>query len=231
VKGRLRLVLIVLACAAGAAEARVHFFRAHVHPRLQAGRLAIGKVVLLPPEIEFMRVGVKGPEGNSTESDQLARSLYSVLASELAARGVTVLPNPMASATSEAKYAIANLQARYDSVRTQVSRKPTRVDDGHVTLGDGVATFEPAHGADALVLVRGAATQATKAKTAALLIGFGAVSSFQGDIGFVDARTGEVLVWTRINRLGDVSQDPADRLVNCTRNALRDVPLPAPAAR
>jgi hypothetical protein len=224
---RLQLALIGLICAVGAAAARVH-----VDPKLQASSVTIGKVVLLPPEIEFMHVGVKGPESNSTESDQLAGSLYSVLASELTARGVTVLPDPMAAAaTDEAKYAIAKLQSEYDSLRIQLNRKPKRVDDGHITLGDGVATFEPARGADALVLVRGTATQATKAKTAAILIGFGALSGFEGDIGFVDARTGDVLAWTRINRRRDVSNDPNDRLLHCTREALRDVPLPVPAAR
>jgi hypothetical protein len=224
---RFQLALMVLICAVGAVAARVH-----VDPKLQASRVAIGKVVLLPPEIQFTRIGVKGPESNSTESDQLAGSLYAVVASELTARGVTVLPNPMAAAaTDEAKYAVAKLQSEYDSLRIQLDRKPRRVDDGHITLGDGVSTFEPARGADALVLVRGTATQATKAKTAAILIGFGALSGFEGDIGFVDARTGDVLAWTRINRWRDVSNDPNDRLLHCTREALRGVPLPVPLAQ
>jgi hypothetical protein len=171
----IQLTFIIPVFVAGAPGARVH-----VDPKLQASRVAISKVVLLPPEIQFKRVSVKGPESNSAESDQLADSLYAVVASELTARGVTVLA---AAATDESKYAIAKLQAEYDSLRIQLDRKPKRVDDGHITLGDGVATFEPARGADALVLVRGTAIQATKAKTAAILIGFGALSSFNGDIG------------------------------------------------
>jgi hypothetical protein len=171
---------------------------------------------------------MKGAEGMPAEADQLAAGLYSALAKELAARGVEVLPNPITAATTdEARYAVADLQAKYDNVRAQLRKKPIRVDQGHLTLGDGVAAFKPGSGADAFVMVRGFAVKATSARQAALLIGFGAASGFAGDIAFVDARTGDVLAWTRITRNADVSQDADQRLARSARDALRDIPFPA----
>jgi hypothetical protein len=223
---------LALLSALGAASGRVQFFPTHVHPKLKSGQAAIHRVVILPPLIEFNRLSLKGPEGMPDQSDRLAENLYAVLAKEFAARGVEIAPNPIAAATDEQKYAVANLQAKYDNVRVQLRKKPYRVEEGHLTLGDGVSAFGPAKGVDAIVLVRGAAVQATKGKKAAVVIGMGALSGFQGDVGLVDARTGDVLAWGRINeRWHDVSTSAADRLTPCTREALRDVPLPVAAAK
>jgi len=56
----------------------------------------------------------------------------------------------VAAATNEEKYAIANLQAKYDNIHVQLAKKPKRIDNGQLSLGDSVAAFEPARGADAL---------------------------------------------------------------------------------
>jgi hypothetical protein len=230
VKHRLPLLLVILLFAVGQGEAAIQLYRLHLNPKLTAGQTPIRKVIVLPPEIQFNRLGMKGLEGMSAESDQLAATLYSVLVNELTARGVEVFPNPMLTATtSEAKYRVADLQAKYDNIRVQLRKKPSRIEDGRLSMGDGVAAFEPANGTDAIVLVRGSGTQVTPAKTAAVVIGFGAIPSFQGDIVFVDARTGVVLAWAPLSRLGDVTKQTSDRLERSTREALRRIPLPIPA--
>jgi hypothetical protein len=124
---------------------------------------------------------------------------------------------------------LAGIAAKYNNVLVQLRRKPNRVDKGTLTLGGGVASFEPAKDADALVLVRGSATSASPGKKATVFIGIGALSSFHGDISFVNARTGDVLAWTRISRQADVSKDAINRLAGSARTALRDIPLPVPA--
>lgn len=230
-KNRLRLFVLLL-CAVGVLSARIQFYRAHIHPNLQNAKVTIRKAVLLPPLITFTKLGMKGAEGMSAESERLAGDLYSLLAKELTARGVEVVPDPMAAAvTPEAKYAIANLQSRYDTLRLQLKKKPQRVDKGQASLGDGVAAFAPAAGADVLVFVRGTAVKATAARKAAILIGHGAWSRFEGEVGFIDAKSGEVLAWTRINRTRDLSEDAGSKLEKNVSDDLSDIPLPIPGAK
>jgi hypothetical protein len=77
------------------------------------------------------------------------------VAAELAQRGVEVLPDPLSNARDDAaRYAVADLQARFDNVAVQVRKKPTHVDKGAFTLGDRVAKFEPGAPADVLVFLR-----------------------------------------------------------------------------
>jgi hypothetical protein len=208
------------------ATAAVRFLSTRVNSKLKKQQVAIHKVFLLPPLLQFNRLGMKGAEGMTPESDRLAATVSSVLTSEFTQRGVEVLSNP--APAEDAGNAIAGLQAKYDNVSVQLRRKPYGVDDGRYTLGDGVAVFTPAKGADAIVAVRGAALQATEAKSIAIIVGMGAVSSFRGDIAFIDAHTGEILAWTQFGKMGDMSQNPADRLVATMRNALRLIPLPLP---
>ncbi len=226
-----RLILPVLAAlaVAGAIEARVQFFRPYIHPKLKSGQVVLRRVVILPAEVQFNRIGMKGPEGMPDAAESLAAGLYSVLATELGERGVEIRPNPVtATTTDETKYATADLQAKYDSLRTQILRKSSDVEQGRFSLTDSVSTFEPGKGADAILLIRGSATLATSGKMAALVIGYGAVSGFTGDMSFIDAHNGDVLAWAKFSRTGDVSQDTGNRLMHCTLEALHDVPLPTP---
>jgi hypothetical protein len=221
---RIGIVTLVLLCTTGVATGRIYFYRAHLHPKLLKHQTAIHKVVILPPLLSYMQVGMKGVDSMTPEAEQLTEKLFSIVESELTARGVEPYRAP---AGDEHKFAIADLQAKFDSVRVQVTRRPSRVDQGRISLGDVVAAFAPAKGADAIAMVRGTAVKATAAKIA-IGLGMGAMSGFQGEIALIDARTGELLAWTRVLRSGDVSRKSRESVADSVRNALRDVPLPIP---
>jgi hypothetical protein len=228
-KRALSLSLAAIALAACAREARAQWPR--VNEKLKARKVIIRKAVLLPAQVAFNKVGTRGPEGGTPEADQIGASLYSAVSKELSRRGVEVLPNPLEEAKSDAaKYAVANLQARYDSVGVQVRRKPDRVAKGRFTLGDQVAKFEPGAAADALVFIRGAGLILTSARRAiALATGnWFLMSQFFGEVAFVDAKTGEVLVFVRFTLYRDATRKSDERFSQSLRRALRDVPLPLP---
>jgi hypothetical protein len=207
----------------------------HVNEKLTAGRVVIHQAVLLSAEVKFERIGTRGSEGSITEADQIAAAFYSSVAKELALRGVNVLPNPLDQARDDAaRFAIADLQAKYNNVATQVRRKPNRVAKGRFTLGDRVALFEPGAAADVLVFMRGAGYLPTPGRNAISLAtwGFAGVGpGFRGEIAFVHAKTGEVLVFLRFFRRRDMTKDADDRFAQSVREALHDVPLPMPPPR
>jgi len=210
-----------------AADARIQAWAARIHPSLKSGQIVIRKVVILPPQIDFTSVSMKGSQGMPAESDRLAEAFSAALAKELSARGVQVSANATnAPVTDQAKYALADIQSKYDNIRVQLRRKPLRVDRGQMTMGDVIAGFAPAKGCDAVVLVRGTAIKATRFKSVAMVVGLGALSGFQGDVALVDPRTGDVLVWARVLRTRDLSERPDERLGNCIRDALAEVPFP-----
>jgi hypothetical protein len=85
------------------------------------------KAVVLPAVVDYHTVSLTGVKGGTEKIDPIANSLYAAVSKskELSLRGVEVFPNPLETAKTDAeRYAIADLQARYDSVRLQLRKKP-----------------------------------------------------------------------------------------------------------
>jgi hypothetical protein len=219
--------LVWIACARDARGAWPY-----VNKKLTSKSVIIRKAVLLPAQVAFSKVGVKGTEGGLPQGEQLGESFYAAVSKEMALRGIEVLPNPLEQAKDDAaKYAIADLQARYDNVRVQVRKRPGRVEKGQVTLDDRVAKFEPGAAADILVFIRGTGTVLTPGRKAIGLATwnwFSLMSQFRGEVTFVDAKTGEVLAFLRFMDDRDMTQKSDERFRRSLREALHDVPLPLP---
>ena len=195
-KRTLWLLLAALLWITCARDARSEWPR--VNKKLEAKSVIIRKAVLLPALVAFRKVGVRGTEGGLPQGEQLGESFYSAVSRELVLRGIEVLPNPLERAKDDAaRYAIADLQARYDNIRVQMRKKPGGVEKGQVTLDDRVAKFEPGAAADILVFIRGTGTALTPGRKAVGFaawnwVGFGMLSQFHGEVTFVDSKTGEV---------------------------------------
>jgi hypothetical protein len=203
-----------------------------INGRLASKRIVLRKALVLPAQITFAKVSAKGSEGGISEGDQIARSFYDAVIAELAQRGVEVLPDPLTTAKDDAaRYAVADLQARFDNVALQVRRKPIHVEKGEFTLGDRVAKFEPGAAADVLVFLRGTGQTLTPARMAIAVATGNGATQFRGDVTLVDAKTGEVLAFLRFNRSRDMTQKTGERFAQNMRRALHDVPLPMPPAR
>jgi hypothetical protein len=200
--------------------------RPRISGQLASGQVAIRKALVLPAEVSFNKVGVKGSDGGIPEGDRIAEKLFLSVCEQLRARGVEVLPDPRAATDDRARYALADLQARYDNVAVQIRRKPPRVDKNGFTLGDGVAKFEPGTAADVLVFLRGTGGSASRARQAMALAGVGGLSEFRGEVAIVDARTGAVLAFVRFIRARNMTQNTEERLAKNIQDALHDVPLP-----
>ena len=204
---------------------------AKVNKKLTAKQVAIHKVMLLPAGLAFNKIGTRGPEGGTPEGDRLASSFQSALAKELSSRGVEVLPIPPVQADDDvARYALADLQAKYNNVDVQLQKKPGRVRNGQITLGDLVAKFEPGASADALVFIRGSAqvpTAGRKAVGVAVGLGVGIWSGiaaeFSGEIAFVDSKTGEVLAFIEFQREANMTEQTDERFAESLSEALQKV--------
>ncbi len=183
-------------------------------PDLKSGKKSIKNVLILPPETTLVKSGMKGSEPLVAESQAWGSGLSSVVAHKLSAKGFHVLEDPFTTAAldqnPDLKYALADLQARYDKLQVLLQKKPKDVRKGRFTLGDEVANFSPGAAADVLVFARAKGVLPTTGlKTFVVLTGMGITYSHASvDISIVDAQTGTVLYFAKPGINGNFVGNP-----------------------
>jgi hypothetical protein len=169
------------------------------NPDLQSHKKVVRAVLILPGQANVVKSGVKGNEPMVEESQALGNGLTAEITDAMTGVGCTVVPNSFTDESldqnPDLKYALADLQGRFDKVWIQVAKKPKDIRTGRYTMGDEVANFSPGAAADALVFVRGEEAIFTGGKK---LLGVlaGAYVPSQAmvmRVAIVDAQSGTVL--------------------------------------
>ncbi|HXQ26506.1 MAG TPA: hypothetical protein VN822_08890 [Candidatus Acidoferrales bacterium] len=206
-----RAAILLLAIASGASFAKAQF----AHPDLKSGKIVVHKVLILPAQATVTKSGMKGSEGLIEESRIVENALPGLISQALQSKGCTVLDNVLAPAALEKdpdlKYAVADIQGRFETIHAHVEQKPKDVRTGRYTLGDDVANFSPGAAADALVFTRASGVLTTGGKKAfAVVVGGNASDFVVMDITVVDSQTGNILFYTdaisRGNFVGDTGR-------------------------
>jgi hypothetical protein len=176
------------------------------NPKLDSGEKSIIRVCVVPIEAEWAKVGIKAREGMAKEADEWTNKMEAVvlgLVREAGAETFPALPDPE-HATEAAKQTVLQVSQKYDTVATQLHRKPKEVRKGRYTLGDEVALLPCSAKADALLFLHSSGSILTGGKKAfGMLVGGQSSSTARLYMAFVDAKSGEVLAFTTIMRAGD----------------------------
>ena len=222
------LFSLIALCAPNAAA--VSRAKQYLHPKVKSREYSIKSVLIVPPRVELMRLGIKGSEGMSKESDALAEMLLGMVVKQLEDRKVRILPNPFGQETlakdEELAATLARVQGRYDSVATQLHKKPKDVQKARFSLGDEVANLGPARNADALVFLRGSGNVLTGGKKA-----FGWLVTGQTRnmltfyVSFVDSKTGELLCIMTVFAMGDYAGKPDKTMGKTLTKSFSKLPL------
>jgi hypothetical protein len=196
---------------AGAAPERVHWsFRIlrdpvasalasdFVHPRLK--EVGIRSVVVLPAKVEESSTGIVGTAGIGKDANDAAAYMVATVSTALSNRGLAV-DSPFAEealkGNDELRYALADVQRRFDDVAAQLFKHDKDVRKGRFTLGDSVAVLNTKGTADVLVIVRAIGHKETKGKafmTGGLLgMALSGKTTFQSRVALVDAKNGDIL--------------------------------------
>jgi hypothetical protein len=168
-------------------------------PDLQSRKKVVRTVLILPGQANVVKSGVKGNEPMVEESRALGAGLTTEVTNFMTGVGCTMPPNSFSDANldqnPDLKYALADLQDRFDKVWVQVAKKPKDIRSGRYTMGDEVANFSPAAEADALVFVRGQEALFTGGKKllGALAGAYVPSQAMVMRIAIVDAQSGTVL--------------------------------------
>jgi hypothetical protein len=158
---------------------------------------------MMPAQGKLSKVGMKGGEGMTKESDNWSSSLQSVVERHLQDAGVLVHPalSALSSGASddELRQILLQLQEKYDGIAAQINRKPKDIGKSRFTLGDDVALLPCSAKSDVLVFVEGEGQVLTGGKkTMGVIFGGATASTAALILTMADAKTGEILAYVRM---------------------------------
>ena len=198
-----------------------------VHPKLKSKETTIRTVVVMPAKVSVVRDSMKGPEGMAAESDELSARVEKMISEVLLKqKNVTTLA-PATQGTgqgdSQPNYNIADFQTKFDDLLPKIRKKRSDVKKGRFSMGDEVLNLNLEKGTDAIVFIRGEGKKLTGGKTAFTLLVGGTPAYLKLEIGIVDARNGEVLLYTDPDFRGDPTT-AVDRLRKALESGLKKMP-------
>jgi hypothetical protein len=224
---RLRSVMVVAAVMFAAALAPLSARAQFLHPKVSKKETTIRNVVILPAKVAVVRDSMKGPEGMAAESEELSarveKMLAEVLANKKKVNTLTSTSTSMGEAETQTKYAFADIQTKFDDLLPKVMKKRSDVKKGRFTMGDEVLNLNLDKTADAIVFIRGEGKKLTGGKTAFTLLVGGTPAYLRLQIGVIDARNGEVLLYTDPIFAGDPTT-AVDRLRKALEKGFKKLP-------
>jgi hypothetical protein len=124
---------------------------------------------------------------------------------------------------SEQKYNIADFQTKFDGLLPRIMKKRSDVKKGRFSMGDEVLNLNLEKSADAIVFIRGDGKKLTGGKTAFTLLVGGVPAYLRLQIGIVDARNGDVLLYSDPRLAGDPTT-AVDRLRKALESGFKKLP-------
>jgi hypothetical protein len=219
----LTICAVLLLIALGSQTAQSQF----LHPRVKSKEKTIRTVVVLPAKVNVVRDSMKGPEGMAAESEDLSMRVEKMITDVLSKeKHVSTLSPPVASSgvgDSQQKYNVADFQTKFDELLPKIMKKRSDVKKGRFTMGDEVLNLNLDKSADAIVFIRGDGKKLSGGKTAFTLLVGGTPAYLRLQIGVIDARTGDVLVYTDPIFGGDPTT-AVDRLRKALEKAFKKLP-------
>jgi hypothetical protein len=224
---RLRSAVVIAAVVFAAALVPLSARAQFLHPKVSKKETTIRNIVILPAKVNVVRDSMKGPEGMAAESEELSarveKMLAEVLANKKKVNTLASMSGSTGEAETQAKYAVADIQTKFDDLLPKVMKKRSDVKKGRFTMGDEVLNLNLDKTADAIVFIRGEGKKLTGGKTAFTLLVGGTPAYLRLQIGVIDARNGEVLLYTDSIFAGDPTT-AVDRLRKALEKGFKKLP-------
>jgi hypothetical protein len=194
-----RVVFVILCCMF------VHYHAAKVeaqylHPKIVEKKVTIRSAVILPAKVEIMKESAKGSEMMVAQSADISKGVMEAVDQALKEKKISVVANSFepSALDDSRKYQLADIQTRYDALLPKLLKKSKDVKKARFTLGDEVMLLNVHKDADVIVFIRGQGRVFTKGKTAFSILSFSLDFPLATiTVGIVDARSGEVLAFTK----------------------------------
>ena len=217
------IVFAVMMLLVGVTSQSIH--AQFLHPKIKSKETTIRKIVILPAKVSVVRDSMKGPEGMAAESDELSLRVEEKIAEVLSKqKNVATLPRSSDATNADSqKYDVADFQTKFDALLPTIVKKRSDVKKGRFSMGDEVLNLNLSKSADAIVFIRGEGKKLTGGKTAFHMLVGGMPAYLKLQIGMVDTRSGEVLLYTDTMLVGDPTT-AMDRLRKSLENGFKKLP-------
>ena len=196
-----------------------------LHPKIKSKETTIRRIIILPAKVSVVRDSMKGPEGMAAESDELSLRVEQKIAEVLSKqKNVATLPRSSDATNAESqKYDFADFQTKFDDLLPTIMKKRSDVKKGRFSMGDEVLNLNLSKSADAIVFIRGEGKKLTSGKAAFQVFVHGTPAYLRLQIGMVDTRSGEVLLYTDPVLAGDPTT-AVDRLRKSLEKGFKKLP-------
>lgn len=221
-KSKIATVVALMLAYCGLLPARAQ------HRDLKSGKKQLHSIALMPIQVELNRMSMKGVEPMMAEAQQAELPLKLEIQAVLRDLGYELdmdfLSTEGVVGDAEQRYAVDNLQKKFDAEMQVMRRKSKDVRKGRFSLGDEVARLAVREKTDALLFARVRGKVLTENKRA-----FGAFvagttnDTVMMDFGLVDARTGLVLYFAKAKATADILSQP-EEIGACIAQAFIDLP-------
>ena len=198
------------------------------HRDPKSSKKPIRSVVLMPLRINLTRMSMKGAESMMDEARDTELPLALEVEAALGDLGYRLDKRSLSTETlakdADERYAVDDLQKKFDSELQLMRKKSKDVRKGRFTLGDEVAKLPLSDTVDALLFVRARAQLLTENKKAFGTFVAGARNdSTVMDFGLVDAKSGDVVYFGKSSVAADLTQD-SEEIASGITKALANLP-------
>jgi hypothetical protein len=198
-----------------------------LHPKIKSKETTIRTVVVFPAKVNVVRDSMKGPEGMAAESDELSARVEKVIAEVLSKQKQVATLSPPTQGVGQGdalpNYNVADFQTKFDDLLPKIMKKRSDVKKGRFTMGDEVLNLNLEKSTDAIVFIRGEGKKLTGGKTAFTLLVGGVPAYLKLQVGIIDARNGDVLLYTDPLLVGDPTT-AVDRLRKALEKGFKKLP-------
>jgi hypothetical protein len=173
-----------------------------VQHKVSSGRFPIRSACMMPPQGHLVRIGVKGPESMTRESEAWAEALKVFVEAHLKSDGIAInsVTNPLSTGASadEIRSVISQIQEKFDAISPLIRKKPGRIGKSAYTLGDQAGMLPCSENSDILVFVQGAGQVLTDGRTTMTFLIGGPTEDAVVFVTMADAKTGEIVGFIRM---------------------------------
>lgn len=170
--------------------------------KITSGKFPIHSACMMPPQANLTRIGMKGAEGMSKESEAWATTLEDMVESHLKSDGIAISSaiNPLSSGASddEIRSVISQVQQKFSSVSPLIRKKPGGIGKSAYTLGDQVGMLPCSENSEILVFVQGVGQVVTQSRSTMTLLVGGPAEDAVLLVTIADAKTGEIVGFIQV---------------------------------
>jgi hypothetical protein len=189
--------VFICASASTAFPLSLRITSSYTQRKVSSGKFPIHSACMMPPQGYLTKVGVKGAEGMTKESDAWAEALEAIVESHLKTDGLAIntATNPLSSGASneEIGKVISQVQEKLHTLSPLMSKKPGQIAKSAYTLGDQVGMLPCSENSDILVFVQGAGQVLTGGRATMTLLVGGPAEGATVLVTMADAKTGEIV--------------------------------------